>query len=237
MKLDVSELRDFYASPLGNVVRRLLSKRIRARWQAVQGRTLVGVGFASPFLGQYRSEARRVVALMPENQGALVWPRTGRTLSALVENERLPLADNSVDNILAIHSIEVAERVRPLLREMWRVLAPEGRLLVIVPNRRGVWARMDTTPFGQGHPYSRRQLEALLVEALFTPVHWSTALHMPPLGPRLLLSSAPAWERVGSRVSRGFAGVVIVEAQKELVAMTGKGIKARSIRDFVTVNR
>ena len=91
-------------------------------------------------------------------------------MSALVEEDRLPLADGSVDRLLAVHCLETAERVRPLLREMWRVLAPEGRLMLVVPNRRGVWARLDKTPFGQGRPYSRRQLEALLIEALFTPL-------------------------------------------------------------------
>ena len=47
-----------------------------------------------------------------------------------------------------------------LLREVWRVLAAGGRLLAVVPNRRGVWARIDTTPFGHGRPYSRSQITA-----------------------------------------------------------------------------
>lgn len=235
MQLDVSELQEFYATALGQVVRRLLTHRIRARWRGVSGATLIGLGFSSPYLGSFRGEVRRVGALMPHSQGAVVWPRDGKTLSVLVEEDRLPLPDGSVDRLLGVHCLEVAERGRPLLREMWRVLAPEGRLMLIVPNRRGVWARLDNTPFGQGRPYSRRQLESLLVDALFTPFDWGGALFVPPIGRRMLLRSAPAWERMGANVSPAFAGVFIVEARKEVVAPIGKPAKGRVLRDFVPI--
>ena len=235
MQFDVSDLQDFYATPLGHVVRRLLTHRVRARWRGVTGQTLIGLGYASPFLGAFRGEACRIGALMPVGQGATVWPRDAPKLSVLVEEDRLPLHDESVDRLLAVHCLEMAERVRPLLREMWRVLAPEGRLMLIVPNRRGVWARLDKTPFGHGRPYSRRQLETLLVDALFTPLDWGGALFVPPVGKRVLLRSATAWERVGAGLSPAFSGVIIVEARKELVAPIGKPAKARARRGLVPI--
>jgi SAM-dependent methyltransferase len=233
MQLDVSDLKAFYATALGQTVRRVLTHRIRARWRGLGGATLIGLGYATPYLGAFRGEARRIGALMPEAQGALVWPLNAPTQSVLVQEDRLPLADGSVDRLLAVHCIEMAERARPLLREIWRVLAPEGRLMLVVPNRRGVWARLDNTPFGQGRPYSRRQLEALLVEAMFTPFDWGGALFMPPVGRRMLLRSATAWERMGAVVSPAFSGVVIAEARKELVAPIGKPAKARALRGLV----
>ncbi len=233
MQPDVSDLKDFYATALGQTVRRLLTHRIRARWRGLSGATLIGLGYASPYLGAFRGEARRIGALMPEAQGALVWPSNARTLSVLVEEDRLPLADGSVDRLLGVHCLEMAERTRPLLREMWRVLSPEGRLMLVVPNRRGVWARLDNTPFGHGRPYSRRQLEALLVGAMFSPLDWGGALFMPPLGRRVLLRSATAWERMGAALSPAFAGVIIAEARKELVAPIGKPAKARALRGLV----
>lgn len=231
MHADVAELRDFYATALGQVVRRLLVPRIRARWANVRGETLVGLGYATPYLGGLRLEASRVAALMPSAQGALVWPKQGGVLTALVEEDRLPLGDTSVDKLLAVHCLEGAERVRPLLREMWRVLAPAGSLVIIVPNRRGLWARMDTTPFGQGRPFSRRQLVQLLEEAMLTPVDCSSALFLPPLDHRLVVRSAVAWERLGQRVTPGFAGVLIVEARKEMVALIGKQARVRTTRE------
>ena len=235
MHVDVSELRDFYARPLGVAVRRLLAHRIRARWRHVTGRTVVGLGFASPYLGAYRQEAAILGAFMPVEQGALVWPRHGPKRSVLVEEDALPLLDNSVDNMLAVHCLEGAARVRPLLREIWRVLAPEGRLLMIVPNRRSVWARTESTPFGHGRPYSRGQLERLLVEAMLSPLEWGYALHVPPIERAIVLRSAIAFERIGARVWPGIGGVMLVEARKELVAPTGKVRRVMVPGNLVTV--
>jgi SAM-dependent methyltransferase len=237
MHVDVTDLRDFYATPLGQVARRVLSQRIRARWRSVTGATLMGLGYPVPFLGPFRKEALRVGALMPAGQGAIVWPSSGPVQTALVEEDRLPIADNMVDRLLCVHCLEVAARPDSLLRELWRVLAPDGRLVLVVPNRRGIWARTDATPFGQGRPYSRQQLDTLLQAQLFTPLDWSSALHFPPSGRRVLLNAALAWERLGMRVGPAFAGVIVVEAKKELAAPVGKRVAARALRDLVTVRR
>lgn len=233
MQIDVTDLKTFYAAPLGQVVRRLLGERIRARWRSAAGCTVVGLGFAAPYLGAFRGEASRTGAFMPAAQGALVWPTAAARLSVLVDEDSLPLPDNAVDRLLVAHCLEVAERTRPLLRELWRVLAPEGRMILIAPNRRGLWARFDTTPFGQGRPFSRRQLDRLLRDALFTPLDWGYALHAPPFDKPIVLRSAMAWERFGDRFSPAFAGVILVEARKELSAPVGK-VEARAVGKLVT---
>ena len=117
---------------------------------------------------------------------------------------------------------------------MWRVLTPAGRLLIVVPNRSGVWARTDRTPFGQGRPYSRGQLDALLREAMFTPLEWDSALHVPPIDRAVVVRSAATIEKIGTRVSRRFAGVIVVEATKELIAPIGT-VPARALRRLMPV--
>ena len=229
MQLEAADLRDFYRSPLGQVVRRQLSSRIRARWKKLNGLTIVGTGFAAPYLGSFRAEAGRLGCLMPARQGALVWPQGARCHSVLVEEHQWPIPDNSVDRLLAVHCLEAAERVAPVLREMWRVLAPAGRLILIVPNRRGVWSRIDTTPFGQGLPFSRSQIETQLIDALFTPMEWIGALYFPPIDQRLILRMAPALERSLAKISPGVEGVIIVEARKEIMAPVG-GLRQSAVR-------
>lgn len=234
MHVDVADLRDFYRSSLGQMVRRIIGQRIRNRWRPMSGGVLMGLGFATPYLSGFRGEATRIGALMPEEQGALVWPSNGRVNAVLVEEDRLPLPDNSVDRLLLVHCLEVADRPAPMLRELWRVLAPEGRMLLVVPNRRGVWARVDTTPFGHGRPFSRSQLEQLLTSAMFTMVDCDRALYAPPLEQRLILKSSLAIERLGARVSPPFAGVLIVEARKEVTAQIGKPQRSsNTLRDLV----
>ncbi len=233
MQPDILELRDFYDSPLGSLVRRALSQRIRSRWARLPGATLIGVGYAVPYLGSFRSEAGRIGALMPATQGATMWPASGGVCTALYEEDMLPLPDASVDNLLVVHCLEGSGEVRKLLRELWRVLKPEGRLLIVVPNRRGVWARVDTTPFGHGQPYSPRQLERALKEALFSPVDRSSALFMPPIDRTFVRRIGLAIEGIGARIWPVFAGVIIVEARKEIASTIGTGAVARRLPQLV----
>jgi SAM-dependent methyltransferase len=216
MSLDVVDLRNFYAQPLGTVARRFVGRGIRSRWKEMSTLRLLGVGYATPYLGLFREEAERCLAFMTAAQGVVKWPSSRPTLTALVEEHDLPLPDAAVDRILLVHAIEMSHDALGLLREMWRVLSPGGRLLAVVPNRRGLWARMDTTPFGHGRPYSRSQITHLLRETWFTPTGWGEALYVPPIARRLFLRSAVAWERSGATISAPFAGVHIVEATKQV---------------------
>ncbi|MFO1151462.1 MAG: methyltransferase domain-containing protein [Alsobacter sp.] len=216
MQLDVVDLRTFYAAPLGTVARRLLGRAVRARWSQTSGLCVAGIGFAVPYLDIFVGEADRVLALMPAEQGVVNWPSDGLSATALVERTMLPLSDASVDRLLLVHALESSDGPGDLLSEAWRILTPGGRLIVVAPNRRGLWARMDTTPFGQGQPFSRGQLTSVLRHALFSPEHWAEALYVPPIPRRTFLKSAVAWERLGTTLSLPFAGVHIIEATKTL---------------------
>jgi SAM-dependent methyltransferase len=214
--MDVVDLRNFYSQQLGVVARRFVSHGIRARWRDTRALRVLGVGYPTPYLGLFREEAERCLAMMPATQGVIRWPSTRAALAALVEEDELPLTDSAVDRVLLVHALEMSADPVELLREAWRVLAAGGRLLAVVPNRRGLWARMDTTPFGQGRPYSRAQITQLLRDAWFTPTGWDEALYVPPIPRNWFLRSAVAWERTGAILSAPFAGVHIVEATKQV---------------------
>ncbi len=216
MFVDVVDLRNFYGQALGVVARRFIGRGIRSRWADTRAQRVLGIGYPTPYLGLFREEAERCLAFMPAAQGVVKWPTARPALAALVEEIELPLTDAAVDRVLLMHALEMADDPIALLREVWRVLAPNGRLLAVVPNRRGLWARTDTTPFGHGRPYSRTQITHLLREAWFTPNGWGEALYVPPIARGWFLRSAVAWERTGSTLSAPFAGVHIVEATKQV---------------------
>src|SRR5215204_2530536 len=216
MSIDVVDLRSFYSNRLGSVARRFVGRGIRRRWAGLQGQRVLGIGYATPYLGLFREEADRCLAFMPAAQGVVKWPSSSPALAALVDEPELPLTDAAVDRVLLVHALENTRDSAALLREVWRVLAPGGRLLAVVPNRRGLWARMDTTPFGHGRPYSRTQINHLMRDTWFTPIGWSEALYVPPISRGWFLRSAVAWERTGATLSAPFAGVHIVEATKQV---------------------
>ena len=237
MWTNVVDLRDFYASSLGQVARRMIRRKIREIWPDVRDRSVLGLGYATPYLHMFREEAERVIAVMPGSQGVLRWPREDPNLVALGDEAELPLPDVCIDRVLLVHALEYSEQLRPMLREIWRVMAGGGRLLIIAPNRRGIWARLDLTPFGHGHPYTQSQLSWLLRDNLFTPIKHTNALFIPPTDSRMVLAAAAAWEQIGARWFHTFAGAVMIEASKQIYAGTPASVPARRRRVFAPVPR
>ncbi len=216
--MDGRGLQDFYDSPMGQRTRRLILRRLRQFWPNSKGRRILGYGFAQPYLRAFLSESERTIAAVPQALGpAIAWPKE-KCLTALVEEDALPFPDAFFDLALVIHGLEEAEGLRPLLRQLWRVLAAEGRLLIVAPNRASLWAQLERSPFGHGRPFSRSELDHLLRGAMFVPEQWQQALYAPPIASRALTGSGAGWERFGARLFPALGGVHIAEASKSLYA-------------------
>jgi SAM-dependent methyltransferase len=218
MTADASRVAAFYASPQGAVTARLVRERLQAMWPPVRGVAVLGIGFPAPYLRLWREQAARCVALTPAQMGALRWPAGAANLSCAAEEDSLPFADLAFDRILLVHGLELAENARRLLRETWRVLKDDGRLLIVVPNRTGWWAYRESTPFGHGLPYSNGQLGRLLAAGMFRVERRDAVLWTPPLRSRLVLRASPVFERVGRRIMPGLAGLTLAEAVKDVYA-------------------
>lgn len=227
MHHDVSSLWQFYyESHIGKVAQRNLRHAVRTLWPNVRGMNVAGYGFTAPLLRPFREESLRTLCLMPATQGAAFWPREGPNATALVEESHWPLTTGFIDRLIIAHGMETARHLDAMLEEAWRVLSPEGKIIVIVPNRSGIWARRETSPFGSGRPFSYTQIEALLNHHQLRPSARSAALYMPPSKRRFLLNSAQAAERFGRRMELSrLAGVLIVEAEKRVFAMPSSGSK------------
>jgi SAM-dependent methyltransferase len=226
MTPDVKRLIDFYKSPLGKLSRALIREEVLRFAGDVRGRRVLGLGFATPYLRFTLERAERVIAFMPARQGSSAWPREGPSHTVLCDPLEMPLTDAAVDLIVAVHSFEHASDAEELMRELWRVAAPNARLIVVVPRRRGMWAAADNTPFGAGNPFSRGQLDKLLRDHSFVPEHWRDALYLPPSQSSLLLKSARFFERSGRLFGPALSGVLCVVARKELFPAVPRRKKA-----------
>lgn len=220
MHLDVVDLKAFYyRTPLGRWVQSVLQAQLRQLWPDVTGCSVEGFGFAAPYLRPFMTEAERVISLMPAEQGAMHWPTGLPNLTSLVEETEWPIPAGRIDRLIVAHGLETCERPGALMDEMWRVLAPGGRVIFIVPNRTGIWARRDATPFGYGRPYSFSQLDRHLKQHRFEPTRHIGALYAPPSYGRTMLKMAPTFERLGAKVNpQHLAGVLIIEAVKQTFA-------------------
>jgi len=232
MHLDVQDLRNFYyRSALGRAAQKSLRDRMLEFWPEAKGQTVAGFGFAAPLLRPYLADARRVVTLMPAPQGVMTWPAGMPNTSVLTEETLWPLETGHVDKLVLLHGLETSERPSDLLEECWRVLGPGGRALFIVPNRGGLWARRDRTPFGYGRPYSPGQLEAQLRKHQFLPERNVGALYQFPSHQRVWMKSASLFERVGRHVPTMMAGgAFMVEVSKLVYPPKGKVKRAPARR-------
>lgn len=227
MRQDAVTLERFYASPLGLAAARVLAGKLVDLWGDAKGLSMLGLGYAVPALEAFGAGPSRMVAAVPFDHGPVSWAPTERGNAAVaVGDPRLPFPDGLFDRVIVLHGLEETGDPRAYLREIWRITAPEGRIVLAAANRAGLWSRATQTPFGQGRPWTRSQLSNLLSGGLFQVTASSSALYMPPLAHGLVTSAAEGWEAIGRMLTPGFGGVVLIEAVKRLYAPPAGGAVA-----------
>jgi SAM-dependent methyltransferase len=225
MRRDVLDLRQFYAGALGGAAREMAARKVGEAWGGLSGLDLLGFGYATPFLEPLAAGARRTIAAMPAQQGVEAWPLGAPNDAVLVDETALPFPSAFFDRVLAAHALEEADNPLAVMAELGRVLAPSGRLIVVVAARHGLWANAESSPFGHGRPFSRRQLEALVREADLEPAGWTRALYAPPLA--WAARWAEGFEQAGARLWPPLAGLILMEAQKLTHAVRPMAVRQR----------
>ena len=226
---DVIALKEFYSSTLGQAVVHNISGHLQKFWGNTTGNTVIGAGFALSYLEQMHNENNTVIALMPPAQGVVHWGNIKGNMSLLADEAELPFADNSVQRILLVHALENSEHPRHFMAEIWRVLAPTGSVIIIVPNRMGIWARSPKSPFAYGQPFSYWQLKQLFSEHSFTPLESESALFFPPGKNKYVLACANVIEKIGKKLFGGFGGVILISAQKQIYATHKRKIRFHAL--------
>jgi len=217
----IHDIKYFYAHSRGRMVLRLLKNIIKIWWPHINHLRVTGFGYPQPFLNLYKKDDPETLSvLMNKTYTHHRWPLNKDNLMSICEDAHIPLESQSIDRILMVHGLETSPRPKHLLSEMWRILDGDGRMIIIVPNRAGMWARAEHTPFGQGHPYSLTQLSLLLNECGFSVERSARALYAPSGRSRFLISTAALWEKVGAQFFTAFGGVIVVEVSKQLFTPT-----------------
>lgn len=235
MYRDISEIRQFYQSLLGRMTSHVLHRKIQKIWNEPLGsaQNTAGIGYTIPYLQS--DDKARSFSVMTATQGVVRWPSQGSCRTVLTEDHILPFANDSIDRLLMVHAVENSDYMRELMQECWRVLAPQGRLLLVVPNRAGIWSHADKTPFGYGRPYSMKQLRSVLRDLQFVIERHEYALYFFPSHNRILLTMATLLEKIGAVILPKCGGVTLVEVSKQLYNVTPlrvapvKGSTAQSV--------
>lgn len=235
---DIVNLRHFYSTSFGQSVRNLISSAILRIWPNTGEDVVVGLGYATPYLADFITPSAHLAACMPAGQGAAYWPHGSDNLVVISHDSELPFAESSINRVLLVHSMENSEQLSWLIQEIWRILTPNGRILAVVPNRRGMWSRSSRSPFGYGRPFSITQMRTLLSEQNFTVTHTNSALFMPPTRLRFCWKIAGKLESAGRFICNslgGFlGGIILVEAEKQVYSTIAQPVvEARRYRSKV----
>ncbi len=229
---DVVSLKQFYASPLGSAVYTLLWKRLRALWPTARGETILGFGFAVPYLAEV-SENISIIC-MPAAQGALYWPvntaQCGGNRVAMSHEAMLPFSDATFNRILVIHALEHSHHAGDFMKELWRVMIPGGRVIALVPNRMGFWSHSTSSPFGEGSPFSLGQMKDAFESAGFTHMRTASSLFMLPSQWRWNVRLAGIMELFGQLLCPLLGGVLLVEAEKQVYAAMREPVRVAGMQ-------
>ncbi len=221
MTQDITDIQRFYKTTLGRHCQYRINHLVQELWPDFRNLSVLGMGYPIPYLTTYlgassQKKAERLCVMMNAPQGIVHWPSAEKNATALIDYDAIPLADQSVDRIVMIHSLEYSETPHATLREVWRVLKSNGRVLIITPNRRSIWAQLDDTPFGHGNPYTMTQLTEILREHQFATLRNVRGLYILPTQNALIQSIFPMCDRLGPLMFQKFSGVVGIEASKQL---------------------
>lgn len=225
MSYTAYDIKEFYKTKTGKYAKRQLLAMVQKTWRRRLTGNFFGVGFPIPFIKHLDGEKLREFVVLPSELGAFWWqskPDKGNCVGLCSQSE-LPFDDEVADSILSIHALEFSRDPDDAIAEIWRILKPQGRLLIVVSNRSGLWARRDTTPFGHGRPYSSTQLVKLLKDHNFVIEQARHTLYTPPFKSEFMLKAFSFLEYLGiGGMMPFFAGVHVIEASKQIHAIPKK---------------
>lgn len=180
--MDLAEqLRTFYAGRDGWRAARIVAGIVAPTVRREANTRFLAMGYPRPLLaGLSPDRFERAVMLSSCGVPQRHWPPRGANCAVAGYADDLPFSGAMFDQVLMVHALEHGDP-RAILHEAERVLAPAGDLILIAPNRAGLWTHFETTPFGLGRPFGRGELRRLLRDSGFEPISWKTALVAPPV--------------------------------------------------------
>ena len=143
----------------------------------------------------------------------------GEDGNCIALEDSLPLRTESITHVVMTHLLESAPEPAAMMAEIHRVMEPEGKLLLIVANRAGLWARRDDTLLGMGQPYTIAQIDALLRGAKLGITRIRPALMVPPMASDIWFSRLSHVLEPVAPFLPFFCGLHVVEAVKKVHAL------------------
>lgn len=211
------ELESWYDSDRGQYLVAQLQRALQPMLDTTFGYHILQLG---------PSAGHRLLGECPINHRIFGAPHSSTAAGLLCNADELPLESDSVDAVLALNCLEFADNPHQVLRELQRVLRPQGRLLLVGFNPfslAGISHKLRGLSRNSLWRYQQSVGEKRLTDWLYLlgcEVQESRRLYtLPPLGGeniRAWLQTADAW---CSRHNLPVGGVYVMHAVKQVPGM------------------
>jgi SAM-dependent methyltransferase len=216
----LARLQDWYRSPLGAEVAALESACVQRLLSDTFGYYLVQLGVTESFRDAMASSRIRHRILMPCEQPS---GHGGREIVGWPS--RLPLASDSIDALLLPHTLDFSPDPNAVLREVERVLIPEGRVIVLGFNALSAWGLWSLLRGSEtqvpwcGRFRTAHQIEDWLAVLGFDIEIREHIMFRPPFR-RALGPNCSAFDTLGRRLWPILGGVYSIRAVKRVATLT-----------------
>lgn len=204
---------------------------LKWRFAPASGDRVLDIGCGSGvFSNEMREAGARVVAVDANPAAAAYAQKTFANSKLTIIRalmDELPFAPASFDRAVCLEVIEhvYPDQVRALLRDLYQVLKPDGRLLLTTPNYRGLWpivewaadhggstAKMDSEQHVTR--FHKKMLADYLTKANFTDIHIRCFSTFAPFVAPLSWKFAEKIESAERKVNLPFGNILVATARR-----------------------
>jgi len=213
-------LRTWFADVLGATLLEQEQKALDAVLQDLFGYYLLQLGWVAPrdILNESRIRMRMVMDVDP--------PQGMNYANAVAVPEMVPVQSDSLDVVVLQHTLEFARDAHEVLREVDRMLIPEGHVVIVAFNPWSLWGAWRLVRRrSRRFPWCGRFLSVTRMKDWmgllgFDTVRVVPVFFRPPIGHQASMRRLRFMEKVGMRGWPIFAGVNIIVAQKRMATLT-----------------
>jgi SAM-dependent methyltransferase len=213
-------LQHWYRSPLGSLLADAELELINGILRRLFGYNIIALGVPSgrdllaesPILHRYRIDSAQ--------------PVFGAPLDLLAQPACLPVASDCMDVVVVPHVLECAGDPDAVLREVDRVLIPEGHVILLGFNPASLWGAWRALATGRRQTVWRRQfISATKVSQWLTSLGFQVVsirygFYRPPLQRRGLLKKFTWMECLGIKWWPRCGGFYVLTAKKRVSTLT-----------------
>ena len=217
MYLDLLNYQNFYKSSIGNLLASHIDFKIKKHCYLYNKQNIGCFGYSSPYLSFLKNYNIPLLHCYSKRLG-LPNENISKMNKILIDEDRIPFQDSYFDHMFLIHYLENSYNIKLSLREIWRTLVPEGKLYLLIPNKKSSWYLSNKSPFSSGNGFSKKQISDLLNESFFEIKTIERIVYFPNKNYSFINKHKNLIDQIGSIFFKYFNGIYLCVVKKKIYA-------------------